>query len=336
MIRKQKKIDILSKYKLPLFLQTSSKKLTSPFLTFFFSLLISCLYFSACEFSKPSKASAPLQKPCYPTFDPETVESLTLEKSFPGETPFTLKIVRDLSEPQEKQWKLKTASVENDPYLDTSFINHLLSTLKTLSAIETPENDQPNRYGLQPKRGALHIQQKSESIHFIIGDELNNGKRYGQYKELASSQIFAGAFFRMFELIKDENSLRAQKIILKSIDDFDLFTFKQYGTRLNSVTLEREGAFFKNKKKANQNEKIIPLLEKLFQSRIKSFQIPVGLSLKPNELQFEWTLTDRKNKSIQIRLFKKDSLYYMQTSERGAFFFEIYPETILTFKEFFL
>ena len=299
---------------------------------------------------------APIDAVTYPGFAPDSITQLTVSRAFPGETPWTLRLRRVPNVPTDREWVIDGAPTPVSDHLGNgNFIRHLIETLATLQAVETPADDLPERFGLKPERARLEWQGTGAPGILLIGETIGGTRRYGKFRADAGSQVFAGAALQMIEVPPRWEALREPRLFLRPLDDYDIVrvttgerdsTFERLGTEWRRgvrTTAEVKGA---TREKTAKSRAPTPFeselpgeLDRLFHFRIRNFIDDVGLQttmLHASE-DTESTLAtlrlrDRADAETTLRVFRMNAgtgdAILFRTSEREGIVFEAYPELL--------
>ena len=288
--------------------------------------------------------TSPLQKPAF-AFSSESVNELSISRSFPGEESWTVRLKRVASKPiavglgtrTRKFWMIDGAPAPlSDGYADGVFVEHLLSTLKTVHAISTPEKDLPERFGIPPGRARIEWADDKGQQLLTLGEEAEGGTRYGRSHVNGKTQIFGGAVLRMVETLKGWEGLRQHRLFFMDLDDIDVVEVSSGKRR---TEYERVGIQWKKTFGKGPLLNTLPAqFERLFHFRVKRFIDAAELqngqkAVLISEPLYTLTFKDRANLPTVFQFTplgrpEGDGSTLFRSSDRGEVVMETYPEIL--------
>lgn len=290
--------------------------------------------FAGCS-SDPS-ANAPALGKAYFSFEPTQVEQLELTRSLPGETAWSVRLKRAPGSP----WTIESYP---SPILDRTahltFVDHLISTIKTLMPVENLSDQRLDAFGLQPPRVKLKWRAASPgaSGEVLFGNPKHNGQWLGQLEPTAPAQVLAGALIRMIETLADPMGLREPKILTRTLDDFDQIEILEKSNRKSQ--LERVGTEWERitGKKHSPAPNAKELLEKLAHFRVLAFvddeqaQKRIEQAAQSATIR-EFRFLGRGNQKVAIQFFEFEKRVFGRSDNRSPYWYETYPEVTEAWK----
>ncbi len=281
--------------------------------------------------SNPASKAPPLGQ-SYFAFDPSQVDQLEISRSLPGETAWSVRLKRNPS----SGWVIESYP---GPILDRTahltFIDHLISTFKTLMPVENLSDQRLESFGLNPPRVKLKWRGSvpSASGEVLFGNPKNSGQWLGQLEPTAPAQVLSGALIRMIETLADPAGLREPKILTRELDQFDQIETWEKSDR--KVTLERVGTDWERVagKKNIPSPTAKELLEKISHFRILAFVDDEALQQRVNHAAKSATIREfrfsgRGNQKVLIQFFEFEKRVFGRSDNRSADWYETYPEVM--------
>lgn len=294
-----------------------------------FALGLSFVVLSGCTNSAPrNRALEPQPAKPYYVFALDEIRHLQVVRQYPGEDAWNVKLERD-----GESWFIRSAPLPLvDHHADTSFVNHLLDTLKTFSAVEPAPRGELSSYGLKPPRARLQWGGSDPKRDFalLLGNEEKTGARFALFAPETSVMIAQGATLQMLAHMQDWQFLRRKVWILGEIDDIDRIEAK---TSAKTLAYERAGTGWVDAQKKNRSETLSPALTNLVHQRVKRFidtkeettELDRRLTRSPD---IELHLADRRDRAQVLKIYRDQAAVFGKNEMRGNAWFELFPEIL--------
>ncbi len=292
--------------------------------------------------SRSSSPEAPTVRVGAPLVDfkPEETLELTLAKFDPRtQDVWTARLTRADA---RAEWQVASAPQGQtllDRRADSTFINHLLSLIKTLSVHEMAPEGTLTSLGLDQPLFSIRWGTPGQPLKELrLGDA--NPKGLGNYCVLVSPQgnsepvIVRGAALQMLGMIEKFEVLRRRRLLTFEADDVD--ELELWRGKAKTLAVERLGDDWTELHRKKRVLTVGQKLEALTHLRIQNFlDDPSQVTRLRQKLENAPThraiFKDRDGKPTELQLRADSGHTWARISSRPEAVFEVYPEALRPF-----
>jgi hypothetical protein len=269
-------------------------------------------------------------------FEPTEVQQLSIVKSDPSTgDQWAAELRRSVEANAEKgRWQIVSAPI---PILDrvanTSFIDHLLDTFRTLGVEEPAPKGPSGSFGLEPPRWAFRWQ----GFELRVGNPLGAGGAYALLPSRPEAYVVKGAALQMLGHLSEFGALRLQTLATFTADDVEEIEIRQSKRRFY---VQRDGDTWTDAAHRPHKKNIPQLIETLTHWRIEKFidnekQAQEAETWLAGGPAIEVTVRDLHGKATILSFSEKQGKVLGKISSRKNSVFQLYPQIAKMVLSFF-
>lgn len=303
----------------------------------FFSLFLLSLGSCQCPTKNHTELTAgmrPLQ------FDVENTKEILITKEDPADR-WSSRLESETGAPAALQWKIKSGPQGKellDPWADTSFVRHFLSTLQTLSIVGSEVKIAPDASGLSHPRFQARWTSKEMEFEIRVGATLpDQSGSYVSFPRLADPDqtwVATGAALTMLDYLKSFEHLRLRRLATwekEQVRSIELMTGLKNtfsATWVNGLWKDSEGKTF--------SPGVDEWLEKLLHLQIVEFVDDENESKRLFDRvshlpAYQVRLKDAEGHALSLAIALERGSWWGISAERSKAAFRLYPESPASF-----